>query len=193
MKMSIDTDTDRNMDMDRHRHRDTDRDRDRDMNIITPLLSHHQTNFEVGLMSQFRHCVPVNWPTTPAQYCKLTIRCGLVSYSGSALKTNTISWSSTYNRIGFSVTRQHRPTTVRYKAALYIMYMVLSWGCRVVLQWHYLPGMAISSKQGRFNWCEDAEIGFILLSGQCPFKKKKNPGSQADIHCWPSEPTYDPC
>ncbi len=34
-------------------HTDKERDPDMDWDVITPLLSHRQTNFEVGIWSQF--------------------------------------------------------------------------------------------------------------------------------------------
>jgi hypothetical protein len=56
--MDMDIDMDTNMDMDT----DSDRDRNSDEELIIPLLSHRQVNFEIGFWSLFCHCVHLKPP-----------------------------------------------------------------------------------------------------------------------------------
>jgi hypothetical protein len=62
VKMNMNTDIAMDMDKDMATGADTPIDKDTDMNVdkdvIMSLLTHSQANFEIGIWSKVRHCIP---------------------------------------------------------------------------------------------------------------------------------------
>jgi hypothetical protein len=167
------------MDMDTY----TDMDMDMDVDAIwtwTLTLTWHGPTwtwtsvFNITQSSQLgANCIivsPQNSPTAPAQYCRVLYSTVPTEYSGLTLNTDTLSITQ-QNWIFCATSASSCSFMVQCHnvQSAYGMAKILGIG-------HMATGFQDynnSSRQSRFNCCEDAETGVMLLLWWCPFIFKK--------------------